>query len=292
MFPMIRAMSRVRALPRVTPVFRTAPSLVRWNSSVQPPQPPRQEPPVAKKSPQKQNTPRVRYLFYMLVLSWGVLYLVTKKVDRKPPPKSFSSEREFRDYEQQTGLKRRSKLLNHEKNEHYRFYVVPYVSNDQDVEKIGARLKELDPNREVKVIDPAQLIAREKEDESRKYCYLLRDLDARHKSYPKGLVTALVKNEVAYFLNTRMGTFDTNIVLKNYPQTTDEAIKFENEVSSVQKCLVTHYDLVNKLSDPKLARQVNNVVGYFNTVDKVKELVSKHDDVLDRKLKEIMLEDI
>lgn len=286
--------SATRALPRVTLIGLAsqrvtlgstllAPSMVRFASN---------QPIKHKPNPQKSQ-PRIRYLFYMVVLSWAVLYFVTGKVDKKQPKNTFASEREFRDYEEQTGLKRRNKLINHEKNEQYRFYVVPYVTDDYALDSICQRIKEVDPAREVKVIDPKQLIETEKLDETRKYSYLLQDLDARNHSYPKGLVTALIKNEVAQFLNTRLGTFDTNIVIKNYPQSTDEAIKFENDISDIQKCLIVHYDIVNTLpDDPDLARNIGNVVGYFNTVGRVKEVVSKHNDRLDSKLKEIMLEDL
>lgn len=280
-------MVRPSPLATVSLASRVAWTSKRFNST-------RPEPPIrAPKLGQKADGPRIRYLFYMLVLSWVVLYFVTGKIDKKKPHNLFESEREFREYEERTGLKRRSKLVNHELNDHYRFYVIPYVTDDAVVDTISQQIKQLDPAKQVKVIDPAELVAQEKADESRRYCYLLQDLDEKHKSYPKGLITTLIKNEVKQFMNTRLGTFDTNFVIKNYPQATDEAIKFENDVSDIQKCLVVHYDIVNHLPEnPELARRINNVVGYFNTVGRTKELVLTHNDRLDKELKHIMLEDL
>lgn len=238
--------------------------------------------------------PKVRYLFYMFLVSSGVLYMAGKKVDKKAPPKkSFDSEQELLQYEESTGLKRRHKLISAEKSDQYKFYVVPFVSNDESVEKIANKLKLLDEGKLVKVIDPKQLLLQEEQDEDRKYSYLLQDLKHTGKSVPKGLVTALVKDEINQYLNTRNGTFETNFIIKNYPQTTEEAIKFENDVASVQKCLILHYDMLNEV--PKLpvedARAIANVNGYFDTVEKTKTLVSKH-DTLDDKLVDFALEDL
>lgn len=281
-------MLRMTTNASVAMASRVAWASIRSNST-------KPEPPIKTPKPGKKqgDGPRIRYLFYMLVLSWVVLYFVTGKMDKKKPQTLFESEREFREYEERTGLKRRSKLVNHELNDHYRFYVIPYVTDDAVVDEVTKQIKQLDPAKQVKVIDPTALIAKEKEDETRRYCYLLQDLDEKHKSYPKGLITTLIKNEVREFMNTRLGTFDTNFVIKNYPQATDEAIKFENDVSDIQKCLVVHYDIVNHLPEnPDLARRINNVVGYFNTVGRTKELVLKHNDRMDKELKEIMLEDL
>lgn len=242
----------------------------------------------------QKEVPKVRYIFYLAVASWGVLFLATSQINKSKPKTTFNSEREFKDYEESTGLRRRNKLINYEKNSHYKFYAVPYVHLQETVDEISAKLQEYDPAKQVKVIDPLELIDAEKNDESRKYCYLLQDLDANKKPYPKGLITALIKEEVQLFLNTRLGTFDTNFILKNYPQTTEDAIKFENEVSDVQKCLAIHYDLMNEVSKSKTAdekRMIDNVVGYFETVGRVKQLVWKKDE-LDDKLKDFLLEDM
>lgn len=238
-----------------------------------------------------ESAPKVRYLFYTAILSTGVLMAVTTQVDLRKK-NSFASEAELKAYEESSGLKLRSRLIDASKSEHYGFYVVPYVHLDESVKKIASRLETL--GRPVKIIDPQELIKQEMEDETRKYSILLQDLQASQKRYPKGLVTALIKQEVKQFLNTRNGTFDTNILIKNYPQTTDEAIKFENDIADVEKCIVLHYDMLNEIKAVKLAdevHQVNNVVGYFDTVNKAKSIVAQHDE-MDDKLKEIVLEDI
>ena len=94
-------------------------------------------------------------------------------------------------------------------------------------------------------------------------------------------------------MNTREGAFDTNYIIKNYPQTTNEAIKFENDVSDIAKCLVLHYDMENELPKHKNdeeMRSIKNVEGYFDSVGKTKTLTSKYDE-MDAKFEEIMLED-
>lgn len=250
----------------------------------------------SSKGTPKKDVPRIRYLFYMTVLSWGFLYLATGQINKPKPKTSFESEREFKEYEESTGLRRRNKLINFEKNSHYKFYAVPFVKSDEEIESIAEKLQHYDPEKQVKVIDPKQLIEIEKTDESKKYCFLLQDLDASHRSYPKGLITALIKEEIQLFLNTRSGTFDTNIILKNYPQTTEDAIKFENDVSDIQKCLVFNYgdDLVSESSatiSPQDKRAIDNVVGYFETVGRVKHLNWKKDQSQD-KLREFLLEDM
>ena len=95
-------------------------------------------------------------------------------------------------------------------------------------------LQHKDENATVKIIDPAQLIEEQKKDEGMKYHYLLEDLDEQGRPYPPGLITAVIKQEIYKILNTREGTFDTNFIIKNYPQTTNEAIKFENDISDIQ----------------------------------------------------------
>jgi hypothetical protein len=237
-----------------------------------------------------ESAPKVRYLCYVSILSTGVLWAATTQVKRQD--KTFASEAELKAYEERTGLKIRSRLIEGDKSSHYSFYVIPYVHLDESVEKIKLRLEA--SGRQVKVIDPQELVKQEIEDESRRYSFLLQDLQATNKPYPKGLITALIKEEVQLFLNTRSGTFDTNFLVKNYPQTTDEAIKFENDIADVEKCLVLHYDMLNELKNakgPEATHKMENVVGYFETVDKVKTIVARSDE-MDDKLKEIVLQDI
>lgn len=219
----------------------------------------------------EEETTKFRYLIYVAIFSTAVLVFVSKKVDKKNPKKSFSP-REYAEYEEITGLKRRNKLISHEKNDKYRFYALPYVHDDATVEKLA---KKLPGDKEIKIIDPEQLVEREIEDETRRYSFLLQDLRAERKALPNGLLTALIKEEVSMFLNTTKGTYDTSFLLKNYPQTTEEAIKFENDVSSVLKCLVLLNDVENEMpsaKNPEKARLIANVIGYFDTVNNTKSI--------------------
>lgn len=224
-----------------------------------------------KKTPVRmEKQPRIRYLFLMVCVSFGALHFVTTKVDRKAPKTSFS-EKEFEQYEKETGLRRRTRLIPHEKNNQYTFYAVPYAAS---VEQAVLLLqKALGQTRNVKVIDPQVLLEKELEDEGR-YSYLLQEIRALGRQMPVGLLTALVKQEVALFTNTTNGQYDTNIVLVNYPQSTEEAIKFENDVSDIEQCVVMKKDLDSAgpdLGDDGL-RRVANVIGYFDTVDKVRNM--------------------
>lgn len=227
-----------------------------------------------KKVVRPENAPRIRYLVMMVAISWGLLHYVTSKVDKKAPKNSFS-EREFQQYEKETGLKRRHKLISHEKNDQYSFYVVPYCHDVKQAEKeLTAKLPK---DKQVKVIEPSELIKKEIEDE-KKYGYLLQDLQALGRQMPRGLITALIKEEVELFTNTTKGQFDTNIVILNYPQSTEEAIKFENDVSDVKSCIKLENDYAKSLATDLAEddiRKVNNVFGYFDTVDRVTRLDSK-----------------
>lgn len=242
-----------------------------------------------KRIDKTQQAPKLRYLFYVFLLSSGMLYFVGQNVDKRQPPKKKFTEREFKEYEQASGLKRRSKLIGPELQNKYKFYVIPYVHDESFVDRVAAKLNK----KEVKIIDPQELIKREMEDEGRKYCYLLQDLTAQNKTFPKGLITAIIKEEIKFFLNTTKGQYDTNFIIKNYPQSTDEAIKFENDVSNIEKCVALHYDILNELPKEKSDREVrliNNVIGYFETVEKVRTIADKHDR-MDDILEEIILED-
>ncbi|ODV79747.1 uncharacterized protein CANTADRAFT_48497 [Suhomyces tanzawaensis NRRL Y-17324] len=221
-----------------------------------------------KSAPKKKRETPIRYLFYMFILSSGMLYLAGNKVDKKKPKTSFNSDRELDEYEEITGLKRRHKLFNHESNVQYKFYMIPFA-NDNSVDKVTSEIKKSGQDRQLKVLDPKELIEKEIQDDTRKFSYLLQDLERQGRPLPKGLITALVKQELHFFLNTRGGIFDTDIIIKNYPQTTDEAIRFENDISDVANCYVT--DIPSEIDDIK-TRQIKNVYGYFETVDKTEQL--------------------
>lgn len=240
----------------------------------------------------KKKSPRLRYMFLMVAISFSAMYFVSHSVDKRVVKKSFS-EGEFKDYEQQTGLKRRHKLLGHDMNQKYKFYVVPYVHDQTTLDKIVTRLLEVDDSKKVKVIDPQELIVQEKQDERNKYCYLLEDLEDARKPFPPGLITALIKQYISFFMNTRDGTFDTTFVIKNYPQHTAEAIKFENDVSDIHGCILLQDDIVNQLpnvKDDDGVRAISNVDGYFGSVGKSYKLTNSGNQ-LDGELKKVITED-
>lgn len=209
-----------------------------------------------------KGEPRIRYLFYMFVLSSLLVYFGTGKVDRKRVKTSFS-EKELDEYEQATGIKRRNKLIAGENVTKYKFYSIPFAKDETVINKLSSSLGET----KVKVIDPLVLLENEKQDETKRYCYLLQDLEKKNKPIPHGLLTALVKEEVSFYMNTSQGIYDTNFILKNYPQDTQEASKFETDIANIEKVIVLKKDL-ESLSETKQYRDINNVLSYFETVDK------------------------
>lgn len=217
----------------------------------------------------KKKSHRIRSLFFMLAASWGLLLFVTSRVNRKAPKTTFT-HREYEAYEMESGLKRRLKLITREQREKYKFYAVPYCS---DVRKCQEALeKALGSDLPQKIINPTDLITKELEEEG-KYSYLLEQIKSTSRQLPPGLLTALVKQEVQLFTNTSNAQFDTNIFLMNYPQTTEEAIKFENDIADFEACLVTPEDFDKNLvkADDEIQRTIKNVYGYFEILDKFKK---------------------
>ncbi|KAG7195816.1 Altered inheritance of mitochondria protein 36, mitochondrial [Scheffersomyces spartinae] len=218
----------------------------------------------------KREKGRLTSVFLMFLMSSGLLYLATGKMEKNTRPKFSFSDKEYEEYENVTGLKRRHKLIL--QNDKYRFFAVPYVKTEKYIEKLTEKLSD----QEVKILDIDQLIAAEKEDVTKKYSLLLKDLDQQSKSYPKGLITAIIKKEVEFYLNTSRGQHNTNFILKNYPQTTDEAMKFENEVSTLESCIVLEKDFTDSLAkeDTQMERNILNVAGYFETVGRTIKITS------------------
>lgn len=220
----------------------------------------------------EETGPKFRYLFYMFLFSTGVLYLVANRLEKKKPKTSFT-EKEFEEHEINKGLKRRQKLVPSTQNDMYRFYVVPYTEPILNMTKIN----EDSNSRTVKVIDSQWLISEEVKDDSRKYHYLLQDLLEKQLPFPRGLITALFKEEIRNYLNTRNGLFDTDFILTNFPQTIEEAIKFENEVSEIKKCFVDQgrLDKLESQGESSKSRSLDNVFGYFNIVKKTSRIDTK-----------------
>lgn len=241
--------------------------------------------PLQNRRPRKDEAPRVRYLLYVFLFSTGLLVLATRLVDKKKAPQTTFTEREYQEYERESGIKRRSKLISGLNTDKYHFYAVPYVDSDATLDKIASKLPK---DKEVKIIDPALLVKQETKDPDRKYSILLNDLKYSGKPIPRGLITALIKQEVEFFLNTSKGTHDTNILLKNYPQSTYEATKFENDISDLTSVIVLKDDIEKELPAKKLSediRLINNVVGYYDTVGRNYELAGKSSEWDDKAIK-------
>lgn len=234
--------------------------------------------PIQNRKPRKDEGPRIRYLLYVFFFSSGLLVLATNLVNKKKVPQTTFTEREYQEYERESGIKRRNKLISGASSDKYHFYAVPYVETDESLNKVISKLPK---NKEVKVIDPDYLIQRETEDSDARYSILLNDLKQTRKPIPRGLVTALIKQELELFLNTSKGIYDTNIVLKNYPQSTYEASKFENDISDIRRVIVLKDDIEKDFPTKKRdedVRLINNVVGYYDTVGKNYELTGKCGD--------------
>ena len=111
-----------------------------------------------------KKEPRIRYIAYIVAISWVAIWFVSGQVDKKKP-KQYMSEREFEEYEQSTGIKRRHKLIGPDLNSKYKFYVLPYIHSEDQLEKVESSLKKADPSKKIVVLDPSQLVAQEKADE-------------------------------------------------------------------------------------------------------------------------------
>ncbi|QPG73431.1 hypothetical protein FOA43_000741 [Brettanomyces nanus] len=149
------------------------------------------------------------------------------------------------------------------------FYLFPFPPNssnsaDQLVKKLGGQ-------ESVGVIDLNQLIKEQLEDPNSQFGRLLNDtldkeddkLDACHYKFTyvlaPGVFTQLVKDR-ALKLREENSKISRYVVL-NYPNTIEEAVKFEQKVATVTKLLFSG-------KEPK----DNNIVDYFSTVDKVQSV--------------------
>lgn len=223
-----------------------------------------------------QKGPKFRYLVYTFMFSTAALVFVSLKVDKKTRPRTLFLEQEFEEHEAQMGLKRRHKVV---EDASVKFYVLPCV-DDGALE----RLRRATP---AVVIDPRECEQRVLADPSAKFHALLEELAATRKPWPKGLVTALVKERVQQEM--RDGA-PRAFFIKNYPLNTDEAIKFENDVGDVTQCLVFP-DAIERQQSPEAERLVRNVVGYFDTVGKLRTVRTLYDE-LDSILAEVVLDDL
>lgn len=164
--------------------------------------------------------------------------ILTQVVDavnqEKPLPRSMS-ETEY--YRQQQRLKRKTSLFTPEEKEVYFLKGIPSVP-------------QLDG---VVVIDPSQLLEQERNDESSKYHALLNDPD--YKQIPRGLVVDLIGKKLG-------SQPDGKFVILDFPGDTKESTQFEEKVVQIKGLVYPK----NSAAD--------DVVKYYKTVDKVKELGS------------------
>lgn len=215
----------------------------------------------------RQTLPKMRYFALMFAILSVALYFAGNSVTRKQPKTTFSDEREFNEYEASSGLRRRHKLIPSEKNDQYAFFAVPLCS-DADAAKVISAIKEQDPSKLICVLNPQDLVDQEAADPERRYAGVLAEIKSQNKPMPPGLELAILKQHVKFLLNTRQGTFDTAFILKNFPQTIDEAIKFENDVLTISLCVIIKgEDMLEELQ-----RAIDNVGGYFEIVGKTLEL--------------------
>lgn len=195
----------------------------------------------------RKNEIKIRYLFYMFVLSSITVFFAGRKIEKKRAKNSFNSEAEMEAYEVETGIRRRNRLVNNDK---YKFVSLPIMT-----ETLKEKVIKDNNASNVQIINPEQLIEEEMKDTSKTYCYLLQDLKAQNKPLPKGLLTAVVKNHITSYKADE----ETLFILENYPLNTDDASKFENDVALINKVVVNKGDY---------EREVGNVIQYFDTVGK------------------------
>ena len=81
----------------------------------------------------KRTSNKVSFLYACCIMV--AIYFVANRVDKKKPPQQSFTEREFQLYEEETGLKRRNKLISHAMNSKYKFYVIPYVHDEEELKK-------------------------------------------------------------------------------------------------------------------------------------------------------------
>ncbi|KAF6065053.1 Altered inheritance of mitochondria protein 36, mitochondrial domain protein [Candida albicans] len=67
-------------------------------------------------------------------------------------------------------------------NSKYKFYVIPYVHDEEELKKVANLLQHKDENAT--------------KDEGMKYHYLLEDLDEQGRPYPPGLITAVINRRL------------------------------------------------------------------------------------------------
>ncbi|GMM33382.1 Aim36 protein [Saccharomycopsis crataegensis] len=209
------------------------------------------KPRVQKTSSSGERGPKFRYLIMIGVVSYGALLLAIDGVDKNRPKNKFSEE----EYDQlvQDGLKRKQKAI--ADNERVNVFLLPRATeaqtSEEELTKLGA---------DVKAIKLDDLIQEEKKDKESRYGPLLIECELYDTKVPVGTYSSMIGTKLQELKETS-GT--KNFVVIGFPGSISESIKFEDKIVTV-KNLITFDDDSSK----------DDVVSYYNTVQKVKRISS------------------
>lgn len=168
--------------------------------------------------------------------------ILTQVVDavlkEKPRPRSMS-EAEY--YRQQQRLKRKVARFT---DAHKQVYL---LKSDKPLSADDVKLDN------VTVIDPKELVQAEKDDDTSKFHALLNDPELR--DIPRGVVIDLILK----YLESHP---DGKYLVLNFPTDIKESTQFEDKVVTVKKLISLN------------AQGIDDLVKYYKTVDKVKDISS------------------
>ncbi|CCH44680.1 hypothetical protein BN7_4248 [Wickerhamomyces ciferrii] len=199
--------------------------------------------------PSKDPNKSVRFRNFIAIgiISWVILAQVVEAVNKEQKGSRSMSESEY--FKQQMKLKRRKALFTQEEKQ---VYFVKADKNQDDLKELKLDGFEL--------IDPSKLVEREKNDKESLYNALLNDPDT--KTLPTGLLVDLISKELK---NNESKKF----VVINYPPDIKESVKFEEKAVTIKKLI--------HLSDDKESKVEDDVLKYYNTVNKVQTIESTED---------------
>lgn len=190
-----------------------------------------------------EEAPGFKKIFLVALVGTLVFMQAANSLDKNKPKTSYSEE-EFENV--MNGLKRRVALfpagtLN-----------VKFVPSSSILSKVQST--------SAKVIDPQKVVAYFKGQKDGTYEALLSDLESKHgddyiNKLPNGMLVMLIGK----YMKLKCSAND-EVLIVNFPHNIKDAIKFENEVSTVSKVLIP-----KKNSDSDLCQ-------YYNTVHKVEEI--------------------
>ncbi|GMG21481.1 unnamed protein product [Ambrosiozyma monospora] len=220
-------------------------------------------------SNKREDGPKARYFFLVGIVGTAIFALVVSKIDAQDPAKSLAKKKNSmseEEWEQQL-INLRRKTLAFKPSE-AEFYLVPNgCNNDKKVKQLVEKLEAGEDNS-VGTIDLNQLIDEQLTSEmGSKYGAVLKstldttDLKSNGCHYKfsyklaPGIFTKLVYNKVVSLRKEHPEY--TRFVLLNYPNTIQEAVKFEQDVAVSKKLVLFGTE-----------EKDNDIVEYFNTVDK------------------------